>query len=178
MKYQIKYLYFSIVFFCFTSMLFSQQIQVGEKAYPLSSKNLEGTSWYHLKYAISNDKPIFINFFADWCSPCIEELPLLSDFHSKNKNDIEMIIINVNNLSKKNSSSIVKQDPVVVKKILDNNNIIFTSLFDKYALIAEKYGVTTLPHSVLIKDGIIVWEERKKLTNSSLDSLKRFVDDD
>lgn len=30
-------------------------------------------------------KPLLINFWATWCPPCVEELPLLNDFYLKNK---------------------------------------------------------------------------------------------
>jgi thiol-disulfide isomerase/thioredoxin len=30
-------------------------------------------------------KPLLINFWATWCPPCIEELPLINDFFDKNK---------------------------------------------------------------------------------------------
>ena len=29
-------------------------------------------------------KPLLINFWATWCPPCIEELPLLDDFYKQN----------------------------------------------------------------------------------------------
>ncbi len=29
-------------------------------------------------------RPLLLNFWATWCPPCIEELPLLSDFYLKN----------------------------------------------------------------------------------------------
>ncbi|WP_367121939.1 TlpA disulfide reductase family protein [Rhodoferax sp.] len=29
-------------------------------------------------------QPVLLNFWATWCPPCIEELPLLSSFHQEN----------------------------------------------------------------------------------------------
>jgi thiol-disulfide isomerase/thioredoxin len=30
-------------------------------------------------------RPLLLNFWATWCAPCVEELPLLNDFHRQNK---------------------------------------------------------------------------------------------
>jgi thiol-disulfide isomerase/thioredoxin len=30
-------------------------------------------------------RPLLINFWATWCAPCIEELPLINDFYRQNK---------------------------------------------------------------------------------------------
>ena len=38
-----------------------------------------------VKLADFRGKPLLINFWATWCPPCIEELPLINDFYVKNK---------------------------------------------------------------------------------------------
>ena len=38
-----------------------------------------------VKLADFRGKPLLINFWATWCPPCIEELPLINDFFEKNK---------------------------------------------------------------------------------------------
>ena len=30
-------------------------------------------------------QPLLINFWATWCAPCVEELPLINDFYKKNR---------------------------------------------------------------------------------------------
>lgn len=37
-------------------------------------------------------KPLLINFWATWCPPCVEELPLLERFYSENKaNGVQIV---------------------------------------------------------------------------------------
>lgn len=180
MNYTTKYLHLNLLLLCLISFAFPQKNMVGEEAYIFTSKTLDEDRRYSLSTTINSDKLIFINFFATWCSPCIMELPLLNDFHSENSDSFEMIIIDVNNLSviKNNKEIKLPEDQSIAKKILLDNNISFTSLFDKHAFIAKQYGVSNLPHSVLIKDGIIVWEGRKKLTKITLNNLKKYLYED
>jgi len=45
-------------------------------------EQLDGTP---LKLDTFKGKPLVLNFWATWCPPCIEELPLLNSFYKENK---------------------------------------------------------------------------------------------
>lgn len=50
----------------------------------LSFSTPEGTK---LTMASLRGKPLLVNFWATWCPPCIEELPLLSHFYDENRSN-------------------------------------------------------------------------------------------
>lgn len=46
--------------------------------------NLELPQGGHLAFNRLRGKPLIVNFWATWCPPCIEELPLLERFYQQN----------------------------------------------------------------------------------------------
>lgn len=38
-----------------------------------------------LAMASFQGRPLLLNFWATWCTPCVEELPLLNDFYRQNR---------------------------------------------------------------------------------------------
>ncbi len=57
---------------------------VGGAAIPFELKSLEGKS---VGLAIFRGKPLVLNFFASWCDPCREEMPLINELASKAAKD-------------------------------------------------------------------------------------------
>jgi thiol-disulfide isomerase/thioredoxin len=49
--------------------------------WPLSFETPEGST---LQMRALRGKPLLLNFWATWCPPCIEELPLLDEFYRQN----------------------------------------------------------------------------------------------
>jgi len=45
-----------------------------------------------LKLADFKNRPLVLNFWATWCTPCIEEMPLLNAFYQENKSKSWQVI--------------------------------------------------------------------------------------
>ena len=48
---------------------------------------------------VHSDKPILIDFYADWCGPCQAQLPILEKFAANNEGTIEVAKVNVDHNS-------------------------------------------------------------------------------
>jgi cytochrome c biogenesis protein CcmG/thiol:disulfide interchange protein DsbE len=53
---------------------------VGNPAIPFELKSLDGQS---VVLASFRGKPLVVNFFASWCDPCRDEMPLINELASK-----------------------------------------------------------------------------------------------
>ncbi|QHE87787.1 TlpA family protein disulfide reductase [Hydrogenophaga sp. BPS33] len=45
----------------------------------------EGPNGGAVRLADFRDRPLLVNFWATWCPPCVEELPMLNAFHEAHK---------------------------------------------------------------------------------------------
>jgi thioredoxin 1 len=44
---------------------------------------------------INSDKPVLVDFFADWCEPCKQMAPILKDVKMELKENIRILKVNV-----------------------------------------------------------------------------------
>ncbi len=48
-----------------------------------------------LQTLINGNKPVLLDFYADWCGPCQSLLPIVEELSNEHKEDFEIVKINV-----------------------------------------------------------------------------------
>lgn len=115
---------------------------VGQEAPAFTLPTLEGGT---VSLSQHRDKDIVIlDFWASWCGPCRQAMPIVSDVARKFK-DKNVVLYAVN----------LRETPDKVRGFLQSSGLSLNVLLDK-GDIATKYGVTGIPRLVIIgKDGLI-----------------------
>jgi len=93
---------------------------------------------------------VLVNFWATWCGPCQQELPLLDQVYKKYK-PAGFTLLGVN----------VDKDAPAVKDLLARKPLSFPVLLDPANSVSKAYHVDDMPSSVLIdRKGMIRYVHR------------------
>ncbi len=84
-------------------------------------------------------KVVFLNFWATWCPPCIEEMPSMEKRHQELEKD-GLVTLAIN----------FQESPDRVKEFFSEHNLTFTALLDRDGKVSELYQAWALPVSVII----------------------------
>ena len=84
-------------------------------------------------------KVVFLNFWATWCPPCIEEMPAMERLHQELQKD-GLVILAIN----------FQEGPERVQEFFAKHNFTFTALLDRDGKVSELYQAWALPVSVII----------------------------
>ena len=90
-------------------------------------------------------KTVLVNFWASWCDPCKDEMPILQRFYQKYKNqDVVFLAVNV------------RDSADAAKSYFKNNNLTMPVLMDLTGDVPGGYRVTAYPETYLVdKNGKI-----------------------
>ncbi len=106
-------------------------------------------------------KVVVINFWATWCTPCINELPHFDAIAQKSRDDVSVIALH---------SNLVTED---VDAFLGKFDYQMAFALDQTGDIIKSFGGSTmLPQTVILdRNGVIVYNAVGSLTHEKLEAL-------
>ena len=119
-----------------------QVAAIYKKAPDFTLADIKGKTW---TLSDLRGKVVFVNFWATWCAPCIEEMPSMQKLYSRlSKDQFEMLAV------------LSKDDLAKAEKFAAKLGITMPILNDPASTIGPKYGLTGLPDTFIVdKRGIV-----------------------
>jgi peroxiredoxin len=100
---------------------------------------LKNSTGENVRLAEQRGQVVMLNFWASWCGPCRQEMPLL-DGISKKYGKMGFVLYGIN----------VDQDTTEAKNVLQKINVNYSILFDPESKLSGLYNVDAMPTSVFI----------------------------
>ena len=107
----------------------------GKQAPDFSLKALDGKTY---KLSDLKGKVVLLDFWATWCPPCREELPIIEKLHQEFK-DKNLVVLGISN-----------EDRQTIENFLKNNRLTFPILIDEREKVGKSYKVVAIPRVLLI----------------------------
>jgi len=113
------------------------------QAKPISGKapdfTLKSRSGKNLRLSDFRGQVVMLNFWASWCGPCREEMPIMEKFYKRYKK-LGFTILGVN----------VEEDSSKANAYLRDIKVSFPILYDNTNKLSEVYSVRAMPTTVMI----------------------------
>lgn len=119
-----------------TLLLCSYSVFAAEAAPDFTLKSSTGEN---IRLAEQRGQVVMLNFWASWCGPCREEMPLLDKLSAK-YGKMGVVLLGIN----------TDQDIAEAKKVLEKVKVTYPILFDPDSKLSTLYNVDSMPFSVFI----------------------------
>lgn len=100
---------------------------------------LKSNSGKNVKLSELRGQVVLLNFWASWCGPCRQEMPLLEKLQRR-YSSLGFTVLGVN----------VEEDPRKAKTLLKDISVSFPILFDTRNTVSKQYKVSAMPSTVMI----------------------------
>lgn len=121
-----------------------EQFKISSQTKSWQIRDMEGNQ---ILFSSLNEKPVFLNFWATWCPPCVAELPGIIDLYEKYKDDVNFILVSNESMAR-----------VLTFGKTHNFN---RALFYQNTSVPSDFSSQSIPTTFIInKDGLVVVSEK------------------
>jgi peroxiredoxin len=122
-------------------------VDVDDQAKDFTLKAMDGTN---LRLEEFRGQVVLINFWASWCGPCRQEMPILQKIHERYE-PLGFTVLGVN----------VDEKEDKARRIIERLNVDFPLLLDTGQSVSKAYDVNAMPFTVLVdRDGKVGYIHR------------------
>lgn len=116
--------------------------RVGNRAPDFALKSLDGRT---IRLSELRGKPVMVNFWASWCPPCKNEMPVFEKAYQRYRSQgMEFLGVDV------------EEDAETVRKFVQENGYSWLFLLDSDGKVSRSYQVSGIPTTFFIdREGII-----------------------
>ena len=122
-----------------TVLLLAAEATAAPAASPAPDSTLPARDGGTVQLSSLKGQVVMINFWATWCGPCRQEMPLLEQLQAKYE-PLGFTLLGVN----------VETDSAAASAWLKGVPVSFPILFDTKNAVAEQFGVMGMPSSVFV----------------------------
>ena len=133
---KIKNLMAGLVFSVFAAASLASSGMEGQMAPDFVLKSSSGEN---LRLSEYRGDVVMINFWATWCGPCRQEMPLLDELYARYQR-VGFNLLGVN----------IDDDPQRAMRMVHELGIRFPVLFDERKEVTELYNVEAMPATILV----------------------------
>jgi len=112
---------------------------------PAPNFTLRSTTGATVRLSDLRGHPVVIAFFASWCNPCREELPVLQEFARQDRGRLRVVGVSFQDLSS-DTAAFIRRLHVTFPALVD----------DPSAPTGQRYGVRGIPQTIFVDSHGIV----------------------
>jgi len=122
-----------------TGILLTMPVTAGVMSGVAPDFTLKSNTGKNIRLSELRGEVVLINFWASWCGPCRQEMPILDELHNQYK-ALGFTVLGVN----------VEEDSHQARKLLKDMPVSFPVLFDDRSVVSKQYDVIAMPSTVLV----------------------------